>query len=285
MGVTWCATASELQGRACACPRRCSRGRFHLPAGRCPCDRQTAFASFDLRCSRSPPRPPGRERRSAPVPGSALALGRAVPRRARACGRRRSDDAKRFYFGAVNGGVWRDRRCRPHLAADLRRRQRRLDRRDRGRAFGAEVDLRRHRRSRHALRHRPGHRHVPLDRRRRDMDARSGSPTRSRSARSWSTRAIPNVLLVAALGHPYGPNAERGVFRSTDGGSALDQDAVQGREHRRDRPRVRARAIPNVVYAALWQTRRPPWNAYPPSNGPGSGLYKSSDGGRTLASI
>src|SRR5205807_7621225 len=38
---------------------------------------------------------------------------------------------------------------------------------------------------------------------------------------------------------------------------------------------------PNIVYAALWQTRRPPWSTYPPSNGPGSGLYKSSDGGRT----
>ena len=38
---------------------------------------------------------------------------------------------------------------------------------------------------------------------------------------------------------------------------------------------------PQVVYAALWQTRRPPWNIYPPSNGPGSGLYKSTDGGDT----
>ena len=39
---------------------------------------------------------------------------------------------------------------------------------------------------------------------------------------------------------------------------------------------------PDVVYAALWQTRRPPWSVYPPSNGPGSGLYRSADGGREL---
>jgi hypothetical protein len=36
---------------------------------------------------------------------------------------------------------------------------------------------------------------------------------------------------------------------------------------------------PDVIYAALWQTRRTPWNIYPPSNGPGSGLYRSRDGG------
>jgi len=41
----------------------------------------------------------------------------------------------------------------------------------------------------------------------------------------------------------------------------------------------------NVIYASLWQTRRPPWNIYPPSNGPGSGLYKSTDGGDTWTHI
>src|SRR6201999_274308 len=42
---------------------------------------------------------------------------------------------------------------------------------------------------------------------------------------------------------------------------------------------------PSIVYAAMWQTRRPPWNVYPPSNGPGSGLYKSTDGGRTWTQL
>jgi photosystem II stability/assembly factor-like uncharacterized protein len=90
----------------------------------------------------------------------------------------------------------------------------------------------------------------------------------------------PNVLLVAALGHPYGPNAQRGVFRSSDGGKTwtktLYKDADTGAIDLTFQP-----GNPNVVYAALWQTRRPPWNTYPPSNGPGSGLYKSLDGGRT----
>ena len=88
----------------------------------------------------------------------------------------------------------------------------------------------------------------------------------------------PNRVFVAALGHAYGPNAERGVYRSEDGGStwkrilfrdedtgAIDLAFVPGN--------------PRTIYAALWQTRRPPWSIYAPSNGPGSGLYRSTDGG------
>jgi photosystem II stability/assembly factor-like uncharacterized protein len=89
-----------------------------------------------------------------------------------------------------------------------------------------------------------------------------------------------NLLLVAALGHPYGPNAERGVFRSIDGGrhwtKTLYKDENTGAIDMAFEP-----GNPRVVYAAMWQTRRPPWNAYPPSSGPGSGLYKSTDGGVT----
>jgi photosystem II stability/assembly factor-like uncharacterized protein len=90
----------------------------------------------------------------------------------------------------------------------------------------------------------------------------------------------PDVVLVAALGHPYGANETRGVYRSADGGKTwqrtLYRDADTGAI---DLATVASQ--PNVIYAALWQTRRPPWNVYPPSNGPGSGLYKSTDEGQT----
>ena len=66
-----------------------------------------------------------------------------------------------------------------------------------------------------------------------------------------------NVVLVAALGHPYGPNEQRGVFRSTNGGKTwtktLYKDADTGAIDLTFEP-----GNPNVVYAALWQTRRPP---------------------------
>ena len=88
----------------------------------------------------------------------------------------------------------------------------------------------------------------------------------------------PNVVFVAALGHAYGPNAERGVFRSTDGGThwskVLFKDDNTGAIDLAFKP-----GDPNTIYAALWQTRRPPWSVYPPSNGPGSGMYVSHDGG------
>src|SRR5690348_6302486 len=94
----------------------------------------------------------------------------------------------------------------------------------------------------------------------------------------------PNRVFVAALGHPYGPYAQRGVFRSLDGGKTwkkvLGPNADTGAIDLIFKP-----GDANVVYASLWQTRRPPWSVYPPSNGPGSGLYKSTDGGNTWTRV
>ena len=87
-----------------------------------------------------------------------------------------------------------------------------------------------------------------------------------------------NRVFVAALGHAYGPNQERGVFRSKDGGKKwqkiLFHDENTGAIDLAFEP-----GNPRTIYAALWQTRRPPWSIYPPSSGPGSGLYRSNDGG------
>jgi photosystem II stability/assembly factor-like uncharacterized protein len=86
-------------------------------------------------------------------------------------------------------------------------------------------------------------------------------------------------LFVAVLGHPYGPNPERGIFRSTDGGETfqkvLYKDEDTGGVDLAFDPRN-----PDVVYAALWESRQAPWENGRFS-GPGSGLYKSTDGGDT----
>ena len=88
----------------------------------------------------------------------------------------------------------------------------------------------------------------------------------------------PEKVFVAALGHAYGPNKERGVFRSNDGGKTwqpvLFKDENTGAIDLAMEP-----GNPKNIYAALLQTRRPPWSIYPPSKGPGTGLYRSRDGG------
>jgi photosystem II stability/assembly factor-like uncharacterized protein len=93
----------------------------------------------------------------------------------------------------------------------------------------------------------------------------------------------PNRVYVAALGHVYDPNPERGVFRSTDGGATWKKVLF----HQKMPNDVGAIELaidpknPRVLYASLWATRRPPWSVYAPANLPGGGLFKSSDGGDT----
>ena len=90
----------------------------------------------------------------------------------------------------------------------------------------------------------------------------------------------PNVVFVAAIGHLYAPSAERGVFRSLDGGKSW-QKVLYKDENIGAAEVVIDPTNSRVVYAGLWNTRRPPWYTYAPTNGPGGGIFKSMDGGTT----
>ncbi|MHB8406378.1 MAG: WD40/YVTN/BNR-like repeat-containing protein [Gammaproteobacteria bacterium] len=99
--------------------------------------------------------------------------------------------------------------------------------------------------------------------------------------RIWIDPKNPDIVLVAALGDYFGPNQQRGIFRSTDGGQhwhkvlyvnsdtgAVDLSADD--------------AHPKVIFAATWQARMYPWLSYfKPQAGPGSGIWKSTDEGNT----
>ncbi len=88
----------------------------------------------------------------------------------------------------------------------------------------------------------------------------------------------PDIVFVAALGHPFGANSERGVFRTTDGGKTwskvLFKDENSGAIDIAFDP-----TNANVMFAGLWQAKRSPWSM--DSGGPGSGVYRSTDGGTT----
>lgn len=128
---------------------------------------------------------------------------------------------------------------------------------------------------------------------RSSISAGNGMYKSSDAGKTWSSiglrdsQQIGRILVdpqnadsvyVAALGHAYGPNAERGVFHSIDGGKnwkrILFKDEDTGAIDMAFEP-----GHPQTMLAALWQTRRPPWSIYAPSYGPGSGLYRSTDGG------
>ena len=89
----------------------------------------------------------------------------------------------------------------------------------------------------------------------------------------------PDRLLVAVAGHPYGPNEERGIFRSTDGGKNFEKVLYKD-ENTGAADVLIDPSHPDVAYAALWEARQGPWeNAA--WNGTGGGIFKSTDAGKT----
>ena len=94
----------------------------------------------------------------------------------------------------------------------------------------------------------------------------------------------PNIVFVAALGHVYGSSPDRGVYRSRDGGATWQKVLFKNE----DLGAIDLAFDPTnsqIVYATLWNVRRPPWFIYTPANGPGAGIFKSVDGGTNWKEI
>jgi photosystem II stability/assembly factor-like uncharacterized protein len=128
---------------------------------------------------------------------------------------------------------------------------------------------------------------------RSDLSSGDGVYRSSDGGKTWAhvglsdTRQISQILVdpsdantvyVGALGHAYGPNDERGVYKSTDGGAHWQRVLDKG-------PDVGIAALamaihtPKILFAATWDAHRPTWSTYAPLEGPGNGLYRTKDGG------
>lgn len=92
----------------------------------------------------------------------------------------------------------------------------------------------------------------------------------------------PDLVYVAALGHAAGPNEQRGVFRSKDGGKTWERVLFKSNKAGAVDLSMEA-SNPNVLYAAIWEAKRTPYSLE--SGGPDSGLYRSTDGGDTWTEI
>jgi len=94
----------------------------------------------------------------------------------------------------------------------------------------------------------------------------------------------PSIVYVGALGHVYGPSEDRGVYKSVDGGSHWVRVLGLGPEIGISDLAMCA-STPQLLFAGAWHTRRPPWSAYAPVDGPGGGLYRSQDAGKTWSRL
>jgi photosystem II stability/assembly factor-like uncharacterized protein len=94
----------------------------------------------------------------------------------------------------------------------------------------------------------------------------------------------PDLAYIAVLGHVYGPHPDRGVYRTKDGGATWQKILYKNE----DLGAIDLAFDPvnsQIIYASMWNVRRPPWFIYAPANGPGAGIFKSSDGGNTWTQL
>jgi photosystem II stability/assembly factor-like uncharacterized protein len=94
----------------------------------------------------------------------------------------------------------------------------------------------------------------------------------------------PNVVYVGVLGHAYGPNEQRGVYKSVDGGTHWVKILDEGSEIGISDVAI-CSGNPQLLFAGTWNTHRPPWSTYAPIDGPGGGLYRSKDAGKTWSRL
>jgi photosystem II stability/assembly factor-like uncharacterized protein len=94
----------------------------------------------------------------------------------------------------------------------------------------------------------------------------------------------PEIVNVGVHGHAYGPNEERGVYKSSDGGITWKHTLYKGPDIGVSDLAIAAENS-QVLFAGTWNARRPPWSSYGPIAGPGSGLYRSSDGGENWVQL
>ncbi len=93
-----------------------------------------------------------------------------------------------------------------------------------------------------------------------------------------------DIVYVGVLGHAYGPNDERGVYKSTDGGNTWSHVLDKGPNTGASALAI-ATAAPNILFAGTWNAHRPPWSTYAPLQGPGGGLYRSMDSGASWTQL
>ncbi len=130
---------------------------------------------------------------------------------------------------------------------------------------------------------------------REDLSSGNGVYKSSDAGATWKhiglddTRQISRILIdpqnadvvyVGALGHAYAPNDQRGVFKSIDGGSHWTRVLNLGPDVGISDLAICANN-PQLLFAGAWQTHREPWSNYAPTDGPGSALYRSQDGGKS----
>ena len=195
----------------------------------------------------------------------------------------RSRQHERLLHGAEQRRRLEDDGRGPHVAPGLRRAAHGLDRRARGRRGRARTAC-----GSGAARASSG----------RTSPSATGCTARTTAGRSWTKLGLEDAQQIAAiaadpkdadrayvavLGHPYGANETRGIYRTKDAGKTwekvLYRDADTGGAAVAVDPKD-----PDVVYAALWSARLGPWENGE-WEGPGTGLYKSTDGGTTWRAI